>query len=119
MTTRRQFFKTLALSVAAISSANILVPAFADTHKWKRTGQWLYVINPDYVDAPYEVAILTCPWGGLVPEGAGKTQVYSRAMGPVLGMLPVSHPYRMATPTGPIIPPFIRQFVTEPHYSLH
>lgn len=119
MNSRRTFFKTLAASVAAMSCGQILIPQAADAYKWKRQtslGHTLWVINPEYIDAPYEVAIFTCPWDGLFPEGAGETQVYSRAMGPVLGSLPVSHPYRMATPTGPWIPPFIKKFVTEPHF---
>jgi hypothetical protein len=118
MNTRRSFFKQLALGVAAVSSAHILLPKAADAFKWKQPqGKLMYVVNPEYVDAPYEVAIIPNrfwygEWSGKFPENAGDVkndiQVYSRAMGPVKDMVYHPYPPRLKTPTGPYVQPFIQ-----------
>jgi hypothetical protein len=50
---RRSFFSSLATIGAAVTLApNVFLPRFA-TPRWKRTRQ-LWVINPEWVNAPYE-----------------------------------------------------------------
>src|SRR5678816_4646291 len=111
MSSRRAFFKQLALSVAAIRSANILIPAAADAFKWKRpAGRYVYVPNEEYINAPYEIAVLK-------GEYAFDLQTYSRAMGPLSCMIPTSYPIRMATPTGKPVPPFKLVYTSEPMYD--
>lgn len=48
--------------LAAAVGASILVPTFKDAHKWKRSAKTgLWVINPEYVNAPYETYFLFNP----------------------------------------------------------
>lgn len=123
MTTRRSFFRQLALSVAAISSAQILIPHAADAFKWKRTGQWLIVPNPEYIDAPLEMAVIatmnTSSLAGKVWYlRNGPTDTLSEAKEwhpPIRSRV---YPYRYDITGTRLIPPFIKKFVTEPVYSL-
>lgn len=56
---RRGFLKSM---LAAAVGASILVPTFSDAHKWKRSAKTgLWVLNPEYVNAPYEVRFLFNP----------------------------------------------------------
>ena len=52
---KRSFLKSLLTCAVAPS---ILLPTFKDAHKWKRTENFLFMPNPAWQDAPYEVAFL-------------------------------------------------------------
>lgn len=80
---RRSFFNTIARVTAAASlSPMIFIPKFAPV-KWKVIkagspyceqelyGKWKFVVNPEYVNAPYEVGY-HCHGGLFVPDGAYK-----------------------------------------------
>lgn len=47
MTTRRSFFKQLAISVVAISAPQIFIPKLIETPKWK--------LNPAWDEAAYSI----------------------------------------------------------------
>jgi len=56
MTNRRDFFKQLALGVASFT---VLPSAATYSRKWVRTPtKEMWVPNPEYVDAPYELAFI-------------------------------------------------------------
>lgn len=56
---RRSFFRTLGLGAAA-AAAQIYLPKFPDSMRWKvtREASGIYVPNPEWVNAPYEVLFL-------------------------------------------------------------
>ena len=55
MTTRRSFLSKLALGVAGFT---ILPAATTYARSWKKTEAGLYAVNPDWVDAPYEMTMM-------------------------------------------------------------
>lgn len=110
MTTRRSFFAQLALSVAALSSASILIPQAADAFKWQRTKQWLYVLNPEWVNAPYEIGFSPNAEMSLSPESIfsrGDLKIFRRAafVDRSIETDPL-YPLRKNTPEGPYITPY-------------
>lgn len=59
MQTRRSFFSTLALGLTgAIIAPSLLLSKSDDRFKWKRAASGVWVINPDYINAPYEIAFI-------------------------------------------------------------
>lgn len=58
---KRSFLKSILLASIAPS---LLLSGSKDRFKWKKSeGNVLWVINPDYVSAPFEMAILATPAG--------------------------------------------------------
>lgn len=101
MTNRRSFFKSLALlGAAAAGCPGVFVPKFEPV-KWKRTpslGRELYVPNPEYYTAQYEIYYITQPGlfdGRILVDRAGKPNI---------------EPYPVRFNTSPYhpIPPFIK-----------
>ena len=56
---RRSFLTSLGLIIAAASAPGLLLPRASDHARWKKSAsQVLYVPNPEYVSAPYEMTFL-------------------------------------------------------------
>jgi len=51
MATRRSFLRSIILAAVA---PQVLIPAFEDSHRWKRSGD-LWVENLDWKTAKYEI----------------------------------------------------------------
>ena len=52
---RRNFLHSLGAAVATFA---ILPSASTYTRNWKRTDSGLYILNPEYLNAPYEVSFI-------------------------------------------------------------
>lgn len=94
---RRDFFNTIARVAAAASvSPTIFIPKFEPV-KWKveRPGNWKYVINPQWLEAPYELGFfvhdrLFVPSGNLdhplwqMPRRFSVPDAYSEPISPYI-----------------------------------
>jgi hypothetical protein len=59
MNSRRSFFGQLALAVgAAIAAPSVLVPLAKDAYRWKKTHSGIWIVNPEWLAAPYEIATI-------------------------------------------------------------
>lgn len=72
---RRSFFRTLGLGAAAVA-AQVYLPKLPDRMRWKATRQGdIYVVNPEWVNAPYEVWFAFDPPPAWMP-GTDPTKVH-------------------------------------------
>lgn len=68
---RRSFLASLA---AAAAAPQVLIATATDAFRWKKTVEGLWVLNPEWVNAPYELLILS----ELRPDGFNKTFLHHR-----------------------------------------
>lgn len=67
MNSRRSFFAQLAVAVAGtVVAPSILARCAPDAFKWRKTTHGLYVVNPEWLTAEYEIRFLFEP-GMLTP----------------------------------------------------
>lgn len=111
MLNTRSFIKSLL--VAAIAPT-ILIPRAKDSFKWKQNVETgLYVLNPDYVNAPFEIAYIIGEDNQLSPYNFRRDAAAKEFFWHNLGeKFEVDYPTRL-TEFGKRIPPFIKQKTQE------
>ena len=104
---RRKFFNSFGVLIGAASlSPSIFIPKFEPV-KWKVQTKEICVINPDWLNAPYEIYFRTMK---------GMDRVYERAWHPSKELVTEPHLFEMVpmrfydlSDTTKVVPPYIIQ----------
>lgn len=64
---RRGFLKSLGLALGVAVAPQVLLSRAPDAFKWKRASSGVWVLNPEWVNAPYEIGYWIVEPGKLMP----------------------------------------------------